>query len=350
MLKAQYAPYTLLFRSPARTSREVMLRKQTYFIKIFDESEPEKYGIGECAIFRGLSCDDRPEYEEILADTCRDINNLNPEKLRNWPSILFGVETAMFDLKNGAIRRPFPSSWSLGKTEITINGLVWMGSIEEMQTRIEEKLSQGFRCLKFKIGGEDFDHEYELLHNVRHRFPANKLEIRLDANGAFTPANAMEKLERLSALNIHSIEQPIKAGQVREMAILCHESPIPIALDEELIGHNEPEKMYSLLSDIRPAYIILKPALCGGFSGAMQWISIAGLISGIGWWATSALESNIGLNAIAQWVSTLSPSIPQGLGTGALYTNNIPSPLFQRADILGYEPSAAWNIPELQWR
>lgn len=350
MLKALYAPYTLLFRSPARTSREVMLRKQTYFIKIFDDSEPEKFGIGECALFRGLSSDDRPDYEAMLAKTCREIDHLDSEMLRDWPSVLFGVETAMFDLKNGAMRRPFPSPWSLGESEITINGLVWMGSIDEMQSRIEEKLERGFHCLKFKVGGEDFDLEYELLRNVRRRYPADRLEIRLDANGAFTPSNAMSRLDRLSALDIHSIEQPIKAGQEQEMALLCSESPIPIALDEELIGHNRPEDMFRLLSTIRPAYVILKPTLCGGFSGAMQWISMASLIPGIGWWATSALESNIGLNAIAQWVSTLSASIPQGLGTGALYTNNIPSPLFQRHDSLGYDPSGVWHIPEMQWR
>jgi len=349
MLKASYTYYILDFRFQAKTSREVMSRKATYFIKVFDDSSPERYGIGECALFRGLSCDDRPDYEAVLAETCKSINNLDIDRLRDYPSILFGVETALLDLKNGGEHKPFPSAWSQGETEIPINGLVWMGSIDEMQRRIEEKLSSGFRCLKFKIGGADFNRELELLKNVRSRYSADKLEIRLDANGAFSPDNALSRLDHLSKLQIHSLEQPIKAGMISNMERICKESPIPIALDEELIGHNFPEDKYELLSRIKPAYIILKPALCGGFSGAMEWISIAKLLS-IGWWATSALESNIGLNAIAQWVSTLNTSMPQGLGTGALYYNNIASPLEQIRDVLIYKPSSHWKIPDLQWR
>ncbi len=349
MLKAQYSKYILDFKSPARTSRETMNHKKTYFIKVFDEVDPTTFGIGECALFEGLSCDDVPDYEKVLADTCMRINDPDFECLRKFPSILFGVETAIMDLKHGAKRTPFPSPWSKGRGEITINGLVWMGSIEEMRERIKEKIEAGFRCLKFKIGGEDFDQEFGLLREVRKSFPVSDLEIRLDANGAFTPENALGRLDVLSGLQVHSIEQPIKAGQMMEMAEICRRSPIPVALDEELIGHSEAEDKYRLLETIKPQYIILKPALCGGFSGAMEWISIAELQS-IGWWVTSALESNIGLNAIAQWVSTLDTSIPQGLGTGALYLNNIPSPLVQKNDYLTYDPARDWAIPEMTWR
>lgn len=349
MLKATYAPYTLDFRFEARTSREVMTSKQTYFIKIWDDSEPHKFGLGECALFRGLSCDDVPDYEATLRTVCQDINELDAERLTDFPSIKFGVETAMQDLKNGGIRQPFPSTWSRGESEIEINGLVWMGSIDLMRQRIEEKLTQGFKCLKFKIGGEDFDSEFRLLENVRKEFSPDKLEIRLDANGAFTPKNALDRLNRLSVLDIHSLEQPIKAGQIEAMSRICAESPIDIALDEELIGVNNPEDKYSLLKKISPRYIILKPALCGGFTGAMQWISIASLLD-IDWWATSALESNIGLNAIAQWVSTLNVTRPQGLGTGALYRNNITSPIRQERDVILYDTEASWNIPDLDWQ
>lgn len=348
MLQARYTPYTLDFKFPARTSREVMSRKLTYFVKVWDESNPERFGIGECALFKGLSCDDVPSYEEVLSQACMNINELDQDDLKDYPSILFGIETALLDLKNGANRSPFPSAWSKGDSEIRINGLVWMGSVAEMQQRIEEKLERGFKCLKFKIGGEDFNQEYALLENVRKRFSPDLLEIRLDANGAFTSANAIDRLNLLSRLHIHSLEQPVAPGQSDVMARICRESPIPIALDEELIGHNDANDKLQLLSELKPQYIILKPALCGGFSGAMEWISIARLLS-IGWWATSALESNIGLNAIAQWVSTMHTTMPQGLGTGALYLNNIKSPIVQERDIIKYNPAQKWEIPRLKW-
>jgi len=349
MLEAKFTRYDLMFKEPARTSRAVMNSKRTYFIKVYERSLPEVFGLGECALFEGLSCDDVPDYEEKLCRVCADINNLCPDDLVEFPSMRFGVETAMFDLKNGGCRRPFPSKWSQGEGSIVINGLVWMGSIEEMRRRIDEKIAAGFSCLKFKIGGEDFDSEYQLLENVRRHYSPRELTIRLDANGAFTPENAMARLNRLSSLTIHSIEQPIKPLQHEAMARLCCDSPIPIALDEELIGVNNPEEKHSLLEKLKPRYIILKPALCGGFSGAMEWISIASL-TGIGWWATSALESNVGLNAIAQWVSGMENDMPQGLGTGALYTNNITSPVSQRGEVLIYEPSRQWELPRLIWR
>lgn len=349
MLKAEYARYRLNFKEPARTSRQTMTDKLTYFIRITDDEKPGIYGIGECALFEGLSCDDRADYEEVLQATCRDINFLDAEEMRKWPSIVFGVETALMDLRNGGRRQPFSSPWSEGLSDITINGLVWMGNINEMRRRIDEKLDAGFRCLKFKIGGEDFVQEKELLESVRKRYSPDTLEIRLDANGAFTPENALERLSALAPLHIHSIEQPIKAGQWNAMALISKESPIPIALDEELIGINDAESKFKMLSVIRPRYIIIKPSLCGGFSGASEWISIAELLN-TGWWATSALESNIGLNAIAQWVSTLDTTLPQGLGTGMLYTNNVASPIVQQRDKLEYAPQMAWQIPDFEWK
>lgn len=349
MLKAEYAKYRLIFREPARTSRQTMKDKLTYFIRISDDEKPGIYGIGECALFEGLSFDDRDDYETALQATCRDINFLDVEDMRKWPSILFGVETALMDLRNGGTRHPFPSPWSEGKSEITINGLVWMGNIDEMRRRIDEKLAAGFRCLKFKIGGEDFEEELALLTDVRKNYAPDVLEIRLDANGAFTPDNALDRLRSLAPLHIHSLEQPVKAGQWEEMARICRESPIDIALDEELIGLTDAENKFRMLSLVRPRYIILKPALCGGFSGAREWISIAELLE-IGWWATSALESNIGLNAIAQWVSTFDTSMPQGLGTGMLYTNNIPSPVRQLRDGLVYDSASQWQIPDFEWK
>lgn len=349
MLKAEYVAYRLVFKEPARTSRQTMKDKLTYFIRITDDEKPGICGLGECALFEGLSFDDRPDYEAKLHETCRDINFLDVEDMRKWPSILFGVEMALLDLRNGGHRTPFPSSWSEGRSEIAINGLIWMGNIEEMRRRIDEKLAAGFLCLKFKIGGEDFSQEMRLLENVRKHYTPETLEIRLDANGAFTAENALDRLNTLAPLHIHSLEQPIKAGQWEAMACICRESPIDIALDEELIGLTDAESKFRMLSEVRPRYIILKPALCGGFSGAREWISIAELLN-IGWWATSALESNIGLNAIAQWVSTMNVEMPQGLGTGALYTNNIPSPVEQIRDVLIYNPEKDWQIPSFEWK
>lgn len=224
-----------------------------------------------------------------------------------------------------------------------------MGTIDQMSQRIAQKLDQGFRCIKFKIGGEDFDSELALLSQLRSRFAPEQLEIRLDANGAFAPDEAIDKLSELARLHIHSIEQPIRPRQRTEMARICRLSPIPVALDEELIGIDNPEEKLRMLSEIAPRYIILKPALCGGISGAMEWISLARL-SGTGWWATSALESNVGLNAIAQWVATLAPTLPQGLGTGQLYTDNIPSPLEQKGTKLFTNPALGWDLTQLQWQ
>ena len=350
-MKAEYAPYTLLFKHKAVTSRDTLTRRDTYYIRISDDAGMH-FGIGECALFKGLGDDDLPDYEDRLRKVCRDINSgADPcdMEIPPYTSLRFGVETALCDLANGASRRPFPTPWSEGVGEIAINGLIWMGSAEEMLARIDEKLRIGFRCMKLKIGGISFEDELRLLGYIRNRFSPDTLELRLDANGAFTPGNALERLERLSLYTIHSIEQPIKQGQWEEMAQLCRNSPIPIALDEELIGCRGITEKQELLDAIHPQYIILKPSLCGGFKSADQWISLAA-DRAIGWWATSALESNIGLNAIAQWVSAKNPAIPQGLGTGMLYVNNIQSPLLQERDILRYNPEVKWELPRLDWR
>ncbi len=351
MLKASCSRYDLIFKEPAVTSRSVMTHKETYFVKVWDETDPSTFGIGECGIFRGLSCDDTDDYEDTLKKACRKINEIKTggfEMLRDYPSIVFGLETALLDLQNGGTRLIFDSPWAKGESAIVINGLVWMGDKQTMIRRVGEKLNVGFRCIKFKIGGIDFADELEMIRDVRRSFSPKDLEIRLDANGAFSPEEAMPRLETLSRFDIHSIEQPIKPRQWDSMAEICRRSPIPIALDEELIGLNVPAEKERMLETLRPSYIILKPSLCGGFIGSDEWVEIADE-HGIGWWATSALESNIGLNAIAQWCSSKSIRMPQGLGTGLLYTNNIESPIAQTGQSLGYNEGRSWNIPEMQW-
>lgn len=343
MLLAKYKKYNLQFRNPAITSRATMLEKETYFIKIWDETNPNIYGIGECAIFRGLSADDDVNYEAHLKRICDNINQISPKEIEQ-SSIRFGVETALNDLANNGQRIIFNSNWLDGYNPIPINGLVWMGNQSEMLNRIIEKIEAGFSCIKLKIGGIDFNKEIKLLRFIRGNFSADDLQIRLDANGAFAPENALEYLDKLSKYSIHSIEQPIKQGQWSAMAEICQKSPIPIALDEELIGINEFSLKDKMLSTIKPHYIILKPSLCGGFLGSDEWIELANKHS-IGWWITSALESNIGLNAIAQWVATLNTKMPQGLGTGNLYVNNISSPICQIDDVLTYDKNLSWQIP-----
>lgn len=343
MLLAKYKKYNLQFRNPAITSRATMLEKETYFIKIWDETNPNIYGIGECAIFRGLSADDDVNYEAHLKRICNNINQISLNEIEQ-SSIRFGVETALNDLANNGQRIIFNSNWLDGYNPIPINGLVWMGNQSEMLNRIIEKIEAGFSCIKLKIGGIDFNKEIKLLRFIRGNFSADDLQIRLDANGVFAPENALEYLDKLSKYSIHSIEQPIKQGQWSAMAEICQKSPIPIALDEELIGINEFSLKEKMLSTIKPHYIILKPSLCGGFLGSNEWIELANKHS-IGWWITSALESNIGLNAIAQWVATLNTKMPQGLGTGNLYINNIPSPICQIDDVLTYDKNLSWQIP-----
>ncbi|MDT9500314.1 o-succinylbenzoate synthase [Capnocytophaga canimorsus] len=345
-MNAFYEKYILNFKRPSGTSRGILTQKETYFLVITDG---EKKGIGECGLLKTLSFDDRPDYEDRLQWVCNNIalgetSLLN--ELTEFPSIQFGVEQAFRSLKSDNQYILFPSNFTEGKSNIPINGLIWMGTPEFMKSQIREKLSQDFHCIKMKIGAIVFEQEYEILKNLRKEFSAQDIEIRVDANGAFAPEEALEKLKRLSELELHSIEQPIKANQIEQMATLCQNTPIPIALDEELIGVVHLSDRKKLLEEIKPQYIILKPSLLGGYKNSEEWISLAEKQK-IDWWITSALESNIGLNAIAQWTFTLNNPMPQGLGTGALYTNNIASPLLVEKGTLGYKASIPWEVMPL---
>ena len=337
MYNIQITPRLLHFKQPAGTSRGVYNTRKVWYIEISSMENPSIKGIGECAPLPNLSCDDVPQYEEVLQQACSRVareGNIPTESLRNYPSILFGLETALRHYETGSLAL-WDTPFSRGEAGIPINGLIWMGNFEEMYRQIEAKMEAGYRCIKLKIGAIDFDAELTLLKHIRSRFSVKDIELRVDANGAFSPAEAMHKLDALSKLDLHSIEQPIRAGQWEEMARLTARTPLPIALDEELIGHNLPEIKKELLSDIRPQYIILKPSLHGGICGSNEWIAEAEK-QNIGWWVTSALESNIGLNAIAQWCATLHNALPQGLGTGQLFTDNIDLPLEIRKDCLWF--------------
>ena len=337
MYNIQITPRLLHFKQPAGTSRGVYNTRKVWYIEISSMENPSIKGIGECAPLPNLSCDDVPQYEEVLQQACGKVareGNIPTESLRNYPSILFGLETALRHYETGSLAL-WDTPFSRGEAGIPINGLIWMGNFEEMYRQIEAKMEAGYRCIKLKIGAIDFDAELTLLKHIRSRFSVKDIELRVDANGAFSPAEAMHKLDALSKLDLHSIEQPIRAGQWEEMARLTARTPLPIALDEELIGHNLPEIKKELLSAIRPQYIILKPSLHGGICGSNEWIAEAEK-QNIGWWVTSALESNIGLNAIAQWCATLHNALPQGLGTGQLFTDNIDLPLEIRKDCLWF--------------
>lgn len=333
-MTANYFQYLLEFKRPSGTSRGVLLEKETFILEIFQD---DKKGVGECAVFRGLSFDDRPDYEEKLKWLCENISSDSEflkQELKEFPSIWFGYEQALLNLKNGD-KLYFPSEFTEGKTPITINGLIWMGDIGFMEEQIQEKLELGFHCIKLKIG-VDWKSEHEILQKLRQKFTKDQLELRVDANGGFTKDEAKIVLQQLADLHIHSIEQPIKAGNWNDMAELCAETPTPIALDEELIGIIDFNKKKELLEVIKPQYIILKPALVGGFSGSDEWISLVEQ-QDIGWWITSALESNIGLNAIAQYTFTKRNQMPQGLGTGSLFTNNFKSCLELNGEKLFYK-------------
>ncbi|CAM2907393.1 o-succinylbenzoate synthase [Chryseobacterium flavum] len=333
-MEASYLRYLLQFKRPSGTSRGVLLDKETFILEI---SEGNRKGVGECAVFRGLSFDDRPDYEEKLKWLCENIEkdeDYLKENLKEFPSIWFGYEQAMLNFRYGS-RLYFPSEFTDGKSSITINGLIWMGDVDYMQEQIQEKLEKGFHCIKLKIG-VNWKEEHSILRKLREKFSENQLELRVDANGGFNKDEAVTVLQQLADLHVHSIEQPIKAGDWNAMADLCMKTPVPIALDEELIGITDPEKKKILLATVMPQYIILKPALVGGFKGSDEWISLAEERN-IGWWITSALESNIGLNAIAQYTFTKNNPMPQGLGTGALFVNNFESGLDLRNEQLWFK-------------
>ena len=342
-MKASYKKYTLNFKRPSGTSRGVLTTKETWFIILEEENN---FGIGECGILRTLSIDDRPDYEEKLKWTCQNIHLPKDEllaELVEFPSIQFGVEMALLSLKSQDPFQLFPSAFTKGEKGIPINGLIWMGEEAFMHEQIQQKLELGFSCIKLKIGAIDFDKEIALLQSIRKKYSASEIELRVDANGAFQPQEALQKLQRLSELDLHSIEQPIKQGQFSEMAKLCAKTPLPIALDEELIGVFSVTKKEELLQTIQPQYIILKPSLIGGFKGTQEWIDLAEK-QNIGWWITSALESNIGLNAISQFTFMQNSNMPQGLGTGSLYTNNIESPLVVKGEYITYAPEKTWDV------
>lgn len=345
-MKASYKKYTLHFKRPSGTSRGVMTEKETWFLFLEDDG---KTGIGECGLLRGLSVDDRPDYEEKLQWVCQNIH-LGKDKLWDelleFPSIQFGVEMAFLSLQSKTPFELFPSSFTKGNDAMRINGLVWMGDEAYMKSQIEEKLAQEFTCIKLKIGAIDFEKELELLRYIRQNFDAKTIEIRVDANGAFNSFEALDKLKQLAVFELHSIEQPVQKNNTDLMADLCNSTPFPIALDEELIGVFLFSEKEALLKKIRPQYIILKPSLVGGFKGTLEWISIANSLN-IDWWITSALESNIGLNAITQFTFTLQNPLPQGLGTGGLYTNNFDGPLEINKGHIQYNTAKNWDISNL---
>ncbi len=342
-MKATFQKYILNFKQASGTSRGILRTKETFFLFISDESSE---GVGECGLFRALSIDDRPDYEEKLQWLCENINSEKDEllsELKEFPSIQFGLEQALLSLKNSNKFELFPSEFTKGNASIPINGLIWMGSEQFMHQQIKEKLESGFTTIKMKIGAIDFDTELALLKSIRKEYNANEIELRVDANGAFDPKQALDKLKRLSYYELHSIEQPIKQGQWQEMAQLCEDTPLPIALDEELIGVFDVTKKEELLLTVKPQFIILKPSLVGGFVGSNEWIALSKK-QDIDYWITSALESNIGLNAIAQYTYNLDVVMPQGLGTGGLFTNNFDSPLEVINGALHYNNSKNWNF------
>jgi o-succinylbenzoate synthase len=337
-------PYTLDFSFAAGTSRGVLHQKTSWFLHAEHEG---KHHFGECGLLKGLSLDDRPDYELQLKETivAHKEDRLELESLTQWPSIRMGWETLLRKLSHSSDEIVFESDFLQG-TPIDINGLVWMGKKEFMLKQIAEKIDAGFSCVKMKIGAIDIEDELDLLHHIRSEFSSSEIELRVDANGAFRADEAMAVLQRLAELEIHSIEQPIAVGQWDAMARLCEDSPIPIALDEELIAITDKQERGRLLTQVKPAYIILKPSLLGGFASSDEWISHAEQL-GIGWWATSALESNVGLSAIAQWCATKKNPMPQGLGTGSLYLNNVTSPLVVKSGQLRYRPESTWNLQPL---
>lgn len=340
---ATYSKLILNFKQPSGTSRGILKTKETWYLILNSET---KKGIGECGLFRGLSVDDTPDYEDKLKWVCSHIDLGLSEllsELVEFPSIQIGLEMAFKSLESQDMFELFPSAFTQSKDSININGLIWMGSESFMKQQIEDKISAGFACIKMKIGAIDFQTEINLLKSIRKEFTSKDIELRVDANGAFKPSEALEKLKILSDLDLHSIEQPIKQGQVDAMAQLCKETPLPIALDEELIGIFDVTKKQELLQTINPQYVILKPSLIGGFKGSDEWIEIAEN-QNIGWWITSALESNVGLSAIAQYTYSKKTSLPQGLGTGSLFTNNFDSPLKVISGGLHYDKAVPWKI------
>lgn len=347
MVQAKYIRHPLKLYRPAGTSRGVIHQKECWYVKLVDETGVT--GLGEVSFIPGLSVEDPEEIEIQLDHVCKLISRgeMDPaQELPALPGIQFALESAKLDLERGGERLLFPSDYTSGKAGILINGLIWMGRRSFMKKQIRDKLNQGFRVLKMKVGALDEKEELEVLSWIRSEYGTGDLEIRLDANGAWSAEEAPVRISRFAAFGIHSIEQPIGPGQIDAMKELSLITDIPVALDEELIGITSPENRRAIMEKIRPAYIILKPGLLGGFSVAEQWIKLAQDVR-TGWWITSALESSIGLNAISQWTYQLDQSMPQGLGTGMLYSNNIQSPLQMEGNHLWYRPEKGWNLSSI---
>jgi len=358
-LKIVFQPYILHFRMEAGTSRGVLTQKTSWILKITDEEQPGVVGYGECGPLPGLSVDDVPDFGAQLTEVCSLFNQLELEVFpfnlaiilqqvipEHLPSVRFGIEMALLDYMNGGQKIQYKNAFSRGEKGLPMNGLIWMGSYDHMISQIEEKLAQGYTTLKIKVGAIDFNQECLILESVRSRFPASQITLRVDANGAFQPDDVYDKLKRLSQYELHSIEQPIRAGQMELLTELCASSPVPVALDEELIGVTDYRKKFALLKKTQPPFIILKPTLLGGFQHCKEWIEIATRLS-IGWWMTSALESNIGLNAIAQFTASFDNQMPQGLGTGQLYHNNFASPLKTDHGYLFCDQQQNWDLSSL---
>lgn len=343
MMKAHWKKYTLNFKDAAGTSRGILKTKDSYFLFLEDEGSQ---GVGECGILRGLSADDRPDYEEKLAELCQNLKEDSSknwgDSLDEWPSIQAGLEMALLDLKSEN-HILFPSDFTDGFERQSINGLIWMGDLDFMKSQIRSKIEAGFLVLKMKIGAVGIEQEMQILREIREEYSPAELQLRVDANGAFNAKEALGILDELHQLGIHSIEQPIKAGNIKDMAHLCQNSAMPIALDEELIGVFKEEDKMNLLDEIKPRFIILKPSFLGGFKASEKWIDYAE-DRGIGWWVTSALESNVGLSAIAQWNYQLYGHLASGLGTGGLYSNNFISPLETVRGTIQYNPEGIWDL------
>ena len=354
-LRVTFSKRVFKFNFKARTSRGLMRDKTSWFLQMVDDTNPGITGFGECAPLPGLSVDSREDYEKCLGDVVQKMNaaSFTPADAGailaiippEFPSIRFGTETALLDLLNGGKRVIYKNTFSEGKP-IPINGLVWMGDMDFMMDQINKKVSSGFKCLKLKVGGLDFDRECDILSYIRRRYFRDDITIRLDANGAFKTDDVLYKIGELEKFRIHSIEQPIRPG-LEEMEELCRKSPIPVAFDEEMIGINNPDGKAELLKRLRPRFIVLKPTLHGGLSGCEEWIAAANA-QGIGWWITSALESSIGLKAICQFTANYNPTIPQGLGTGAIYENNIPSPLLVQEGNIFWDQDGVWDLGSIR--
>jgi o-succinylbenzoate synthase len=350
MIRAAWKEITLTARFPLGTSKGVIEQRTVWYLVAWDEDRPQVRGIGEAALFPGHSKEFPADVRTKLLELCRNTadweHRLNDDLL-DVPSVRFAVEQCLRDLRMSGSKVLFPSEFTLGRKGIPINGLVWMGDKQAMRERIKAQIEGGNRCVKMKIGALNIADELDLLADVRRAFSAKELALRVDANGAFTHANVMPVLERLAALGVESIEQPVAPGLYEVMEEVCARSPVPIALDEDLIGLNLRDAKADLLDHVRPQHIVIKPSLVGGWAAAQEWIDLANM-RGIGWWITSALESSIGLNAIAQWTATLGTTIPQGLGTGSVYADNIPSPLKVIGAELRYQPELAWDLARLE--